>query len=160
MSETQVIPATEREAGALQIVKKHVPWAVGAGVIPLPGADIAALLVVQQRMLCKLAEHYGLTYRKEASKTIVASLLGDVTGATLSGGLVSLAKLIPGVGTVVGIVSLPAFAGAVTYAVGRVFISHFESGGTFLNLKPEALRAHFREEFAKAGSEAEGKAAA
>jgi len=160
MSESQASPATEREAGALQVVKKHVPWAVGAAVIPVPGVDFAAILAVQQRMLCKLAEHYGLKYREEAAKSIVASLLGDVTGATLSGGAISLAKLIPGLGTVVGIVSLPAFAGAVTYAVGRVFISHFEAGGTLLDLKPETLRAHFREEFAKAGSEAAGKAAA
>lgn len=155
---TETLPVVQREAAALALVKSHVPWAVGAAAIPFPGVDFAALLAVQQRMLCKLAAHYGLSYRKEAAKSVVATLLGDVLGATLSGGLISLAKLIPGVGAVVGIVSLPAFAGAVTYAVGKVFISHFEAGGTFLDLQPEALRAHFREEFEKAGRESTGKA--
>ncbi|MFA7241800.1 MAG: DUF697 domain-containing protein [Sulfuricellaceae bacterium] len=157
---TETLPVMQREAAALALVKSYVPWAVGAAAIPFPGVDFATLLAVQQRMLCKLADHYGLTYRKEAAKSVVAALLGDVLGSTLSGGLVSLAKLAPGIGTLVGIVSLPAFAGAVTYALGRVFISHFEAGGTFLDLQPEALRAHFREEFDKAGRESGGKAAA
>ena len=37
--------------------------------------------------------------------------------------------------------------GASTYAVGRVFIQHFESGGTFLTLDPDKVKAHYRAEF-------------
>ena len=35
--------------------------------------------------------------------------------------------------------------GATTYAVGKVFIEHFESGGTFLDFDPEKMRDHFQE---------------
>jgi hypothetical protein len=42
------------------------------------------------------------------------------------------------------------FASASTYAVGRVFIQHFESGGTFLDFDPDKVRAHFEAEFKKA----------
>src|SRR5487761_2789997 len=111
MSETNLLPG--REEQALALVKRHVPWAVGAGVLPIPGVDFAALL-------------------------------GDVLGATLSGGMVSLARMVPILGTVVSVVALPAMAGAVTYAVGRVFISHFEAGGTFLDLDPKKMRGYFR----------------
>lgn len=142
MTETQTVAT--REAAAQAIVKNHVPWAIGAAALPFPGADFAALVTVQLSMLSKLAAHYELPFRQSAAKSVVVSLLGDVLGATLSGGLVSLAKMVPFVGTVVGVVALPAIAGAVTYAVGRVFISHFEAGGTLLDLDPEALRNHFR----------------
>lgn len=142
MTETET--TVQRETAAQAIVKKHVPWAVGAGALPFPGADFAALVAVQLAMLSKLAAHYEVPFRKSATQSVVVSLLGDVLGSTLSGGLVSLAKMVPVVGTVVGVVALPAIAGAVTYALGRVFISHFEAGGTLLDLDPEALRNHFR----------------
>lgn len=144
MTETET--TVQREAAAQAIVKRHVPWAIGAAALPFPGADFAALVAVQLTMLSKLAAHYGVPFSKSAAKSVVVSLLGDVLGSTLSGGLVSLAKMVPIVGTLVGVVALPAIAGAVTYAVGKVFISHFEAGGTLLDLDPETLRNHFRQE--------------
>jgi hypothetical protein len=42
---------------------------------------------------------------------------------------------------------MPTLAGASTYAVGRVFIQHFECGGTILSFDPEKVRAHFEKEF-------------
>jgi len=30
--------------------------------------------------------------------------------------------------------------------VGKVFVQHFESGGTFLSFDPEKVRSHFEEE--------------
>lgn len=154
MTEQQDV--AQRETAALAIVKRHVPWAVGAGVIPVPGADLAALVAVQLTMLSKLAKHYEVPFCKDGTKSVVVALLGDVLGSTLSGGTVSLAKMVPVVGTIVGVIALPAFAGAVTYAVGRVFVSHFETGGTLLDLDPEALRAHFKTEFEqRAGKDAQ-----
>jgi uncharacterized protein (DUF697 family) len=153
---TETVDVNQRETAALVLVKRHVPWAVGAGVIPLPGVDLAALVAVQMTMLSKLAKHYEVPFRKNAAKPVVVALLGDVLGSTLSGGTVSLAKMVPVVGTIVGVIALPAFVGAVTYAVGRVFVSHFEAGGTLLNLDPAALRDHFKTEFEqRAGKDAQ-----
>ena len=42
---------------------------------------------------------------------------------------------------------MPAFNAAATYALGRVFIQHFECGGTILDLDPDKVREHFRREF-------------
>jgi hypothetical protein len=39
------------------------------------------------------------------------------------------------------------FAAAYAWALGRVFIQHFESGGTFLNFDAEAVKEHFRAQF-------------
>jgi hypothetical protein len=39
--------------------------------------------------------------------------------------------------------TLTVFAGAVTYAIGKVFEQHFESGGTFLDFKAEQYKTYF-----------------
>jgi uncharacterized protein (DUF697 family) len=132
------------------LVRSHLPWSAGAGIIPLPGLDLTALLAVQVRMLAKLAELYEIPFREQAAKSLIASLLGVALPASFAGGIASSVKAIPLVGTLFGIATLPALGAAATYAIGKVFITHFESGGTFLDFDPAAVEAHFRDEFAKA----------
>jgi hypothetical protein len=57
------------------------------------------------------------------------------------------------IGGLLGILAVPAFAGATTYAIGKVFIRHFESGGTFLDFDPSKAKAYFQQQFKKAKSE-------
>jgi len=40
---------------------------------------------------------------------------------------------------------MPITAGAVTYAVGKVFHQHFASGGTFLSFDPDKVRDYYAE---------------
>jgi hypothetical protein len=40
-------------------------------------------------------------------------------------------------------------SGASTYAIYKVFVQHFESGGTFLDLEPAKVKSYFSEQFAK-----------
>jgi uncharacterized protein (DUF697 family) len=83
-------------------------------------------------------------------KSVIASLTGGVAATGVGKGmLVSLAKGIPFVGPVLGAAAMPAVAGASTYAVGQVFIQHFESGGTFLDFDPDKVKAYFAEQFDK-----------
>lgn len=143
-------PASTRADTALAVVKAHLPWAAAAGVLPLPGIDLAAIVGTQLRMLAKMAEIYGISFREQAAKSIVATLMATVLENTVAGGLGSLLKLVPGIGTVLGVAALPALASAGTYAVGKVFITHFEAGGTFLDLDPQKVRQHFHAEFVRA----------
>lgn len=148
---TTTAPAGETRAeAALRLVRAYLPWSAGAGVIPLPGLDLTALLAVQLRMLARLADLYGVPFREQAAKSLIASLLGVALPASVAGGVASALKAIPLVGTLAGIATLPALGAAATYAVGKVFITHLESGGTFLDFDPAAVEAHFKEEFAKA----------
>jgi len=41
----------------------------------------------------------------------------------------------------------PALDAASTWATGKVFIRHFESGGTFLDFDPGKARAYYAEQF-------------
>jgi uncharacterized protein (DUF697 family) len=157
--EPQPAPLPARSEQALTLVRSYLPWSAGAGAIPLPGIDLTALLAVQLRMLAKLAELYEIPFRKEAAKSIAGSLLGTALPGSVAGGIASTFKAIPILGTLVGIAILPALGAAATYAVGKVFITHFESGGTFLDLDPASVQAHFRSEFTKAQEGAAKKSA-
>jgi len=139
---------SERLAEANATVRKYMNWSFVGGLVPLPGLDVVAVSGVQLKMLYDLSKLYGLPFQKSIAKELVATLLGSVgpSAATTVGVAVGL-KAIPIVGTTIGVLMMPAFSLAATYAVGRVFIVHFESGGTVLDFDAEKVREHFRAEF-------------
>lgn len=51
---------------------------------------------------------------------------------------------------------MPVFSGSATYAIYKVFVQHFESGGTFLDLDPAKVKVYFSEHFAKGKKVVEG----
>lgn len=121
---------------------------MGAGLIPVPFIDLVAVSGVQLKMLAEISKIYGVEFQETRGKAIIASLIGYVVPSTLSFGSVgSLLKAIPVVGQLVGAPSMVLFCGASTYALGKVFIQHFESGGTFLSFEPAKVKEHFQQEF-------------
>lgn len=142
---------TEREVGAMQIVNKYALYTGGVGLVPVPLFNIAAIAAIQVKMLSKLAHNYDVPLSEDKGKTAVTALLGSVVPTALGSGIVGTVMLqVPIVGSVLAAFTVSAFAAAATFAVGKVFIQHFESGGTFLDFDPSTVRAHFREELAAA----------
>ena len=72
-----------------------------------------------------------------------ASLLGGLLPTSAAVTVASLFKSVPGLGTATGIASVSVLGGAITYAIGNVFVQHFESGGTLLDFDPEKMRNYF-----------------
>jgi len=142
-----VDPATRIDR-AKAVVQRNVYWAMGAGVLPLPLVDIAAITGVQLKMLRELAQVYGFKFSEGLAKKSVMSLLVGVGGVGI-GGLIgtSLAKLLPVVGTSLGVASVPVVSGMLTHAVGNTFVMHFEAGGTLLDFDPRAMRSYFKKEY-------------
>lgn len=135
-------------AHATEIINKYVPWSMGAGLVPVPVLDIVALTGIQVKMLSDLSTAYGVEFSENRIKSIVLSLLSSLgTTALAFGALGSTIKAIPGLGTWLGVATLPVFAGATTYALGKVFMQHFESGGTFLNFDTLKAKKAFVETF-------------
>lgn len=130
------------------IVKKYMNWSFVGGLIPVPMADVAAVSAVQMKMLSDLATLYDVPFKTHAAKSIIGSLLGAVVPSIAASGVLATGvKFLPVVGTTVGLLTMPALSVAATYAVGKVFVTHFEAGGTFLDFDPEKVREHFRAEF-------------
>jgi len=119
---------------------------MGAGLIPFLIADIFAVSALQLDMIRQLCRAYDQDFSETQGKAIVTSL----TSSTLARlGARSLIKLIPGVGSIIGGMTVSIFAGASTYALGEVFKSHFDSGGTILDFDPDRLRKYYQEKFEK-----------
>lgn len=138
----------EKELNAKKIVKNYMWWSMGAGLIPVPFVDLAAVSGVQLKMLKDISEVYEISFSENKGKSIVSALLGSIVPNSLSAGSMgSLLKMIPVIGTMVGGLSMSLFSGAATYAIGKVFIQHFEAGGTFLDFNPVTVKEYFQSKF-------------
>ena len=130
------------------LVRKYMWWTMGAGLIPIPLVDVAAVSGIQLKMLKDVSDIYEVKFSENRGKSIVSALLGSIVPNSLtSGGMGSLLKMIPVVGTVMGGVSMAVFSGAATYAIGKAFIQHFEAGGTFLDFDPVNIKDYFKSKF-------------
>lgn len=131
-------------------IKNHMIWAAGAGLIPIPIVDVAAITAVQLKLLAQISSLYGVPFKKELGKSIVGALVGSTSSSAIATGTRSLIKAIPIVGHTAGACALSIYAAATTYAVGHVFVHHFRTGGTLLDFNPETVRARFGELYQKA----------
>jgi len=137
---TNSVVSSQRDK-ANDAVQKHVLYALGAGLVPIPVADIAAVSAVQLSMIKRLCEIYHIEYSESASKSLIAAILGS-SFARLGA---SMVKNIPILGAVVGGVSMSVMSGAATYAIGQVFIGHFEANGNLDNFTWEAWKNAYEE---------------
>jgi len=135
--------AENRFQEATRIVRHWSAWSAGAGLLPLPLVDMVAMVALQIAMLRRLAALYKVPFHEQRSKSAVAALIGGVNAGYLGG---SALKMFPILG-LFSLAAMPAVNGAITYAVGRVFIQHFASGGTFLDFDPVKVKDYFEEQY-------------
>ena len=128
-------------------VKTHMVAGMALGLLPAPVFDIAALSGVQLNLLRSLCRHYGVDFDEQVSKGILSSLISGSLPVLTVLGLSSVAKLIPGIGTVGGGLSMTLLAGATIYATGQVFIRHFEAGGSLQDFDGKHWQAFFKQQF-------------
>jgi uncharacterized protein (DUF697 family) len=127
------------------IIQNHMIWSMGAGLIPVPIADFFAVSAIQLDMIRQLAKVYDIDFSEQAGKASITALT--------SSGLARLGaravKFIPGVGTILGGITMSVLSGASSFALGQVFRKHFESGGTFLDFEPSRVKKFYDEQFEK-----------
>lgn len=146
--------AGEISGEAEELVSRHMLMALAVGLIPVPVVDIAALIAIQLRMLGRLAVLYDVEFSEQVGRSLIGSLLG-AGGSFLATKTTTrfLFRFVPVGGWLAGAVSASVFAGASTYAVGKVFIQHFESGGTFVTFDPEMVRDYYAQQFERGSAE-------
>ncbi len=128
-------------------------WSVVASLIPVPYADLGAIGAIQTSLITNLASLYDQKLTKQAVGGLVSVLLGMLVPAAASRVALGVGmKWIPGAGTAVGTITLAAFGSAATYAIGKVFVRHFERGGTFKSFSAAEAQADLKNEFAAASS--------
>lgn len=132
---------------AQKLVRNHTYLSTAIGLIPLPVVDMVAISGNQLTMLARLSKLYDIPYKKNLVKSLLSVLLYDLSAAGTVRITSSLLKSIPVIGQVAGSVAMSGYSLAATYAIGQVFIQHFEAGGTFLDFDPKAVKAYFNEQF-------------
>ncbi len=130
------------------VIKNYMLWTGAAGVIPMPIVDTAAITAFQLAMLNKIGNIYNQQFTANWGKSVIGSLTGGLVSTSIGKGIGrNLLKAIPVIGGITNIIVAPGFAAASTWALGRVFIIHFESGGTILDFDPAKVREHYQELF-------------
>ena len=140
----QIKTKTDR---ANEIVKRHTVGSVFVGLLPFPWVDLVVLSGIQIDMLRSLAGLYNIEFSQHRGKSLIAALIGGTAPVSFSSNVFSWVKTIPVYGQLMGMASMSVFAGASTYAVGKVFIQHFESGGTFLTFEPQKVADYYAQQF-------------
>jgi len=128
------------EKNPSQIIRHSAALAAGAGVIPLPLADIGAIASIQYAMVKDLSAVYGHPIDKNKIKLILSA----VVSGTFSRMGASLIQVIPVIGCTIGGMSV-AISGAIsTFALGQAIKNHFDQGGTVEDFDLEQLKKWYR----------------
>ena len=143
---------TDREKHADTIIRNHMVWSMGAGLIPFPVADFFAVSAIQLDMVRQLCKLYEVDFKENEMKAIITAL---TTSGFAKMGAKAMIKFIPGIGSIIGGISMAVLSGASSYAVGEVFKKHFETGGTILDFDMERLKKLYNEKFEKGKKMAE-----
>ncbi len=126
-----------------KVIRNHVYASMGTGIVPLPALDFVAVTGIQLDMVRKLSDLYGIEFKEGIAKKIITTVVGSGAG-TLASPLVETAVVgIPLIGLPLAIATRPLLFGTGTYAVGQMFVTHFERGGTFLSANMDAMKESF-----------------
>jgi uncharacterized protein (DUF697 family) len=132
-----------RRREAFRMVKMHTAWSVPGGMLPIPFSDVVIVTSLQLRMLARIARLYSVSFSREKGRLVIGALLlglpQGLSNAILAAMLAarSISVLAVGPGTIAGSLALGSLGATVTFALGQVFIEHFESGGTLLDFDAE-----------------------
>ena len=145
------------EDTAANIIVSAMKWSVAASIVPIPVIDIMALAAVQTRMVVDLSELYGEKINKQSARALVSVLLGSLFPGVAAGMVsVSLFKVAPVIGTLAGAGAMAGLGAAATYAIGKVFVKHFEQGGTVASFDAADVKSELAAEFKKSKSAQSG----
>ncbi|MCG5241255.1 YcjF family protein [Azospirillum doebereinerae] len=134
---------------ANNLVKDYVIASVALGAVPVPLLDLAGVAGIQLRMIQKLSQLYGKPFSQSLGRSVIASLAGSFGGFTAGLVAASVVKAVPGIGWALSMATMPAVAGASTYAIGKVFVKHYEEGGSLGDLDTAKFKAFYKEQFEK-----------
>src|SRR6202167_4911634 len=125
---------------ASKLVDRFAVWSGVAGLIPIPVVDLLAVGGLQVQMLRRLSQIYNVEFSQNRGKALIAALAGTMIPATSGMGAASALKAVPVVNILAAGFVMPVLSAGATYAIGKAFVQHFESGGTLLDFNPPDYR--------------------
>jgi uncharacterized protein (DUF697 family) len=126
----------QRHETAAKLVDRFSLWSGVGGLIPLPFVDVLAVGGLQLQMLRRLSQMYDVQFSENRGKALIASIAGTMIRVTSGMGAASALKGVPILGMIASAFVMPVLSAGATYAIGKAFVQHFESGGTLLDFNP------------------------
>lgn len=133
----------QKREKAETMIQRHVIYSMGAGAIPIPLVDLGAVTAVQLDMIKQLCGMYDIDFNEVTGKSFIASL----TGSLFARYGASLVKAVPGIGSLLGGISMVIMSGASTYAVGQVCANFLDGNISLDNVDVKAAKKMFDKEF-------------
>jgi uncharacterized protein (DUF697 family) len=130
----------QRDQVASKLVDRFAIWSGVAGLVPVPVVDVLAVGGLQLQMLRRLSQIYGVEFSENRGKALIAALAGCMIPATSGMGAASALKAVPVLNLIAAGFVMPVLSAGATYAIGKAFVQHFESGGTLLDFNPPDYR--------------------
>ena len=138
----------KRHEVASKLVDRFAIWSGVAGLIPVPVVDVLAVGGLQVQMVRRLSQIYEVEFSENRGKALIGALAGTMIPATSGMGAASAMKAVPVLNILAAGFVMPVLSAGASYAIGKTFIQHFESGGTLLDFNPPDYK-----EFVKAQKE-------
>jgi len=118
--------AAKRRVIAARIVESHGTYAALSGFAPLPAVNIAGVAAMVMRMLKQLSQLYQVRFERDRTQSLIIAILGGAAPSGLGLATISTIGLVAPAPAFVGLAISALTAGAVTRAIGQVFIESFE----------------------------------
>lgn len=135
----------DKSTQADRVIDNHILWSMGAGALPIPIVDVAAVTAIQLNMLKELCLIYDVDYSEGFGKNLITSIVG--AGVAKVGA--SAVKTIPVVGSLLGGVPMVVLSGASTYALGQVFKSQLQVTTVLSKFDMSGAKEMYKDAFEK-----------
>lgn len=120
--------ATFRVSSGRLIIERHANFAAVAGLVPMPWIDLAAIAVIVERMLRKLARLYGEPLETNQSKRLATAMLtGMAAPGIASFTTTGLLRMTPGP-HLLGMAITSVSAAVLVRIIGDVYLTHLKGG--------------------------------
>ena len=152
-AETEAYTATADPHAAVAdaVIQKYVVMGAAVNFIPLPLVGTVAVAGVQLAMLKELSKVYGVDFRADLGKSVIAALVGTLASSAGTGGALGvvhgLLGSVPVLGFAVKVAAIPTVSGGITYAIGKTFRNHFATGGDLLNFDAAKAKNYMKTKY-------------
>ena len=139
----------QRKLDIDKIIRNKVYVAMGVGVVLIPAINFASLMAIQLKLVKELSDYYGVEFKKNVVKNIITSVITSGTSVLGSFALESSVIGVPVVGFPIAVGSKALTGGLTTYAIGMMFVTHFEKGGTLAGDNWDCMKESFKKAMGK-----------
>jgi uncharacterized protein (DUF697 family) len=127
MTQEAKLAAAKRRAAAHRIVSRYKNFAALGGLVPLPVANIASVTAVNLRMVKQLSDLYQVPFQRDRTRALLVGMIGGAVPTGVGTATSATMMLVMPGGLFLGMGAAALTAGALTRAIGLVFIESFET---------------------------------